>query len=345
MGLILPFSIPFARRRTAVQVPAELTLKTEIRRSITCASSSHHRFLEALYPYHPGGSRGEAAGRRNMREDFGDRLDEASRSVRLVLDTEPEVTPRVAIVLGSGLGQFIDRIDGTVIPYSKISGFPVPTVEGHQGLLKVGKEAAILAGRFHLYEGCSMDEVVLPVFLLARLGVTHLVVTNAAGAINTEYRPGDLVLIRDHLNLMGRNPLVGPNLESLGPRFPDLSEAYSSRLRSLVKEAWDRPLAEGVYAALLGPTYETPAEIRMLRKLGADMVGMSTVPEVIAARFVGMEVLGVSCITNMAAGILDQTLSHEEVVETGRSVAAEFADLLLCFLEAFDRANGSPGMR
>ena len=192
-----------------------------------------------------------------------------------------------------------------------------------------------------------MDEIVLPVFLLAQLGITHLVVTNAAGAVNTAYHPGDLTLVKDHINLMGLNPLVGPHIEALGPRFPDMSEAYDRGLRSSIKEAWHKPLNEGVYAALLGPTYETPSEIRMLREIGADMVGMSTVPEVVGARYLGLKVLGISCITNMASGITSaghhvQPLSHEEVVETGRRVASEFADLLHCFLEAFHHDSGSP---
>ncbi len=277
-----------------------------------------------------------------MREDFERRMYEAVESARQLLGPVSREIPPVGIVLGSGLGEFVDRVDGIIVPYSEIKGFPVPTVVGHRGLLKVGRQAAILAGRFHAYEGRSMDEIVLPVFLLAQLGITHLVVTNAAGAVNTAYNPGDLTLVKDHINLTGRNPLIGPHIESLGPRFPDMSEAYDRDLRLSVKEAWHRPLKEGVYAALLGPTYETPAEIRMLRKMGADMVGMSTVPEVIAARYLGLKVLGISCITNMAAGILDQPLSHEEVVETGRRVASEFADLLHCFLETFHQASGNP---
>ena len=297
-----------------------------------------------------------------MKEDFERRLYEAVESVRQLLGPVSREMPPVGIVLGSGLGEFVDRIDGTIVPYSEIKGFPIPTVEGHRGLLKVGRQAAILAGRFHAYEGRSMDEIVLPVFLLAQLGITHLVVTNAAGAVNTAYHPGDLTLVKDHINLMGLNPLVGPHIEALGPRFPDMSEAYDRGLRSSIKEAWHKPLNEGVYAGLLGPTYETPSEIRMLREIGADMVGMSTVPEVIAARYLGLSVLGISCITNMAAGITSAghtsaagaaahrrrsghtstPLSHEEVVETGRRVASEFADLLHCFLEAFHHDSGSP---
>jgi purine-nucleoside phosphorylase len=243
----------------------------------------------------------------------------------------------VGIVLGSGLGDFVDRVAGPTLPYASIDGFPETTVSGHRGLLKAGEEAIIMAGRFHMYEGREADDVVLPVCLLQRLGVDTLIVTNAAGAVNPAYAPGDLVLIRDHLNLMGRNPLVGPTAEGLGPRFPDMSSAYSPRLRALARDAWPEPLAEGVYAGLLGPSYETPAEIRMLRGLGADMVGMSTVPEVIVAASLGLEVLGISCITNMAAGMLDQPLSHEEVVETGGRVAGDFARLLVDVLRRIRR--------
>jgi purine-nucleoside phosphorylase len=210
-------------------------------------------------------------------------------------------------------------------------------VAGHQGILKVvqlgsGHTVGFMAGRFHYYEGRTMDDVVMPVFLLSRLGAGRLVVTNAAGAVNTTYDPGDLVLLRDHLNLLGTNPLIGPAIEGWGPRFPDMSQPYSRRLITLAQDVSEKPLNEGVYAALAGPTYETPAEIRMLRAMGADLVGMSTVPEVIAAGFLGLEVLGISCVTNMAAGILDQPLSHREVLETGQRVAEEFARLVRSFL-------------
>ncbi len=274
-----------------------------------------------------------------MKEDFEPRLRKAVQSVKAKIDPTRTGFPKVGIVLGSGLGEFVDRMDGASIPYSEIEGFPLPTVAGHRGLLKFGRQAAVLAGRFHAYEGRSMDEIVLPIFLLAQLGVTHLVLTNAAGAVNTAFKPGNLVLLRDHINLMGQNPLVGPHIEALGPRFPDMSEAYDRKLRALAQEAWHQSLNEGVYAALLGPTYETPAEIRMLRQIGADMVGMSTVPEAIAANYLGLKVLGISCITNMAAGILDQPLSHEEVLETGRSVASEFAEVLRCLISAFTSDN------
>jgi len=257
-----------------------------------------------------------------MQRHFARRLEAAVRSIAGLQGYRAGI----GLILGSGLGAFCEQIEGPQVPYAKIEGFPVPTVTGHQGLLKLGRSVAVLSGRFHFYEGCSMDDVVLPVFLLHRLGVRTLLITNAAGGINRGYAVGDLVLIRDHLNLMGANPLAGPNPEELGPRFPDLSEAYSRRLRELARRLED--LSEGVYAALPGPSYETPAEIRMLAVLGADLVGMSTVPEVIAARYLGLEVLGISCVTNMAAGILPQPLDHREVIEAGKTVQPRFSRLL-----------------
>jgi purine-nucleoside phosphorylase len=244
-----------------------------------------------------------------------------------------ERRPAVGVVLGSGLGAFAERVRGVAVGYEAIPGLPRPTVAGHGGVLTVGRDVAVMAGRVHYYEGHEPDDVVLPVFLLARLGVRTLVVTNAAGGINRAYAPGDLVLIRDHLNLQGVNPLRGPD-HGPGPRFPDMSAAYSPRLRALAREAAGSPLAEGVYAALAGPCYETPAEIQMLAALGADLVGMSTVPEVIAARSLGLEVLGVSCVTNMAAGILEQPLDHAEVTARGREAAPRFARLLAGTLRA-----------
>jgi purine-nucleoside phosphorylase len=268
-----------------------------------------------------------------MKAGFEARVAKAVASARHGL--RGAASPEVALVLGSGLGDLVDGIEGTTIPYTAIEGFPAPTVAGHRGLLRLGTvgrpqgplAVAVLAGRFHYYEGHPIDDVVLPVFTAHGLGARTLIVTNASGAVNTSYSPGDLVLIRDHINLMGANPLIGPHAEGLGPRFPDMSEAYSRRLRETAQAA-SGGLAEGVYAALSGPAYETPAEIRMLRAIGADLVGMSTVPEVIAARFLGLEVLGISCVTNMAAGILERPLSHAEVVETGKRVAARFAEVV-----------------
>jgi purine-nucleoside phosphorylase len=271
-----------------------------------------------------------------MNEGFDVRAQRAVASVLRRIG--PERRPEVALVLGSGLGDLVDRVEGITIPYTDIEGFPATTVAGHRGLLRVGAVAgttgprvAVLAGRFHFYEGRDMSKVVLPVFLAAGLGARTLIVTNAAGAVNASYSPGDLVVIRDHINLLGTNPLIGPHLEAKGPRFPDMSEAYSKRLRAIGASLG---LAEGVYAALTGPSYETPAEIRMLRALGADLVGMSTVPEVIAARFLGLEVMGISCVTNMAAGVLEQPLNHAEVVETGKRVASRFAEVILGVLRA-----------
>jgi len=250
------------------------------------------------------------------------------------------VRPEIGLILGSGLDVIGDRVQNAVrLPYASIPHFPQSTVAGHagqwvQGMLE-GRPVALMRGRFHLYEGYEPHQVALPVRVMKALGVRTLVVTNAAGGINADFRPGDLMLIADHLNLTGRNPLVGPNEEALGPRFPDMSEAYSRRLRQLARDTAAQlgiSLREGVYAGLLGPSYETPAEIRMLRILGADAVGMSTVTEVIAARHAGLEVLGISCISNMAAGMLDKPLSHEEVLETSERVKETFLSLLLALV-------------
>ena len=250
------------------------------------------------------------------------------------------LTPKVGLILGSGLGVLADHIEEPVsINYSDIPFFPQSTVEGHAGELLIGTvqgtQVVLMKGRFHMYEGYGPEMTAFPVRVMKELGVKTLLVTNAAGGVNTSYEPGDLMLISDHLNLTGRNPLVGPNDEELGPRFPDMSQAYSRRLREIARKvAADKgvPLQEGVYAGLLGPTYETPAEIRMLRTLGADAVGMSTVSETIVARHAGIEVLGISCISNMAAGILDQPLSHQEVMETTERVREKFLSLVLSII-------------
>jgi purine-nucleoside phosphorylase len=259
-----------------------------------------------------------------MNRDFARRVAAAVRSVPLRSGEKPGV----GVILGSGLGSFADTIPGRQVPYRSIRGFPQPTVEGHRGLLKIGASVVVASGRFHFYEGWNMDDVVLPVFLLHGLGARTLVITNAAGGVNRDYRAGDLVLIRDHINLMGAHPLRGPNPAGFGPRFPDMSRTYDPALRQIAREAAGAPLPEGVYAAFSGPTYETPAEVRMAERMGADLVGMSTVPEAIAAAYLGIRVLGVSCVTNMAAGILDRPLSHEEVVETGRKVMPALTRLL-----------------
>jgi purine-nucleoside phosphorylase len=235
--------------------------------------------------------------------------------------------PSTGIILGSGLGHFAERVGGAEVAFTSIPGFPRPTVQGHSGTFRISASLAVMAGRIHYYEGHPMDDVVLPVFLLHRLGVKTLIVTNAAGGANRSYSPGDLVLIRDHVNLMGAHPLRGPN-PGLGPRFPDMTNAYHPELRALAQAAAPSRLAEGVYAAFSGPTYETPAEVRMAVAIGADLVGMSTVPEVIAAAYLGMRVLGISCVTNMAAGILPQPLDHAEVIARGKEAAPRFSALL-----------------
>jgi purine-nucleoside phosphorylase len=244
----------------------------------------------------------------------------------------------IGVVLGSGLGAFADELtDRTEIPYGEIPGWPASTAVGHAGKLIFGKlgdlEVAVQSGRAHLYEGNTPAQAAYGVRVLHGLGARSLVLTNAAGGINLALQRGGLVLISDHINLQGCNPLVGPNADELGPRFPDMSEAYSPAFRQIAREvAADLaiPVAEGVYAAMLGPSYETPAEIRFLRVIGADVVGMSTVPEVIVANHMGMRVLAISCVTNMAAGILPQKINHEEVLETGMMVR----DTLVRYLRA-----------
>jgi purine-nucleoside phosphorylase len=263
-------------------------------------------------------------------------MHEAVAYIRSVTGREPSV----AVVLGSGLGAFADELtDPVAIPYSAIPGWPVSTAAGHSGKLVFGKlgklDVAVMAGRAHLYEGYTPAQVTLGVRVLRHLGVRSMVFTNAAGGINLSYRQGALVLISDHINLQGSNPLIGPNDDSLGPRFPDMTDAYSAEYRAIAHEVAGKlfiPLAEGVYAAVSGPSYETPAEIRYLRTIGADLVGMSTVPEVIVANHMGMRVLAISCVTNMAAGILPQKISHLEVLETGRQVRDTLVRLLKALL-------------
>ncbi|MBA2942206.1 purine-nucleoside phosphorylase [Paenibacillus sp. CGMCC 1.16610] len=258
------------------------------------------------------------------------------------ISNETKIKPQIGLILGSGLGVLADLIEQPiVVDYSRIPHFPVSTVEGHAGELVVGtikgKQVLVMKGRFHAYEGYGAETVSFPVRVMKELGVETLIVTNAAGGINESYQVGDLMVISDHLNLTYRNPLIGPNDSALGVRFPDMSEAYSKRLRKLahdVAASQDFKLQEGVYVGLLGPNYETPAEIRMFRTLGGDSVGMSTVPEVIVARHAGIEVLGFSCISNMASGILDQPLSHAEVMETTEKVKPKFLKLVLGIIEA-----------
>lgn len=242
----------------------------------------------------------------------------------------------IGIILGSGLGDYANELEeGVRLPYGEIPGFPRSTVAGHAGMWCCGtlhgKRVAMMQGRFHYYEGYSMKDVTLPVRVMQRVGVKTLIVTNACGGVNLSYRPGDLMVIGDVFSLTGQNPLIGENLSAFGPRFPDMSCAFDKELRALAHSCaaeLSMELREGVYAQMTGPCYETPAEIRMLRTLGADAVGMSTVPEVIVARHGGMRVLGISCITNMAAGILDQPLNHEEVTQTANRVKGQFKGLL-----------------
>lgn len=263
-------------------------------------------------------------------------IEEAAAYIR----SKGGVQPEIGLILGSGLGVLADLLEDTVsIPYSDIPHFPVSTVEGHEGELLLGtiqdRPVVLMKGRFHMYEGYGPELTAFPVRVMKQLGVGSLLVTNAAGGINTSFEPGDLMLITDHLNMTGSNPLVGSNDSALGVRFPDMSEAYSRRLRKLALETAESQgitLQQGVYAGLLGPTYETPAEIFMLRTLGAQAVGMSTVSEVIVARHSGLEVLGISCISNMAAGILDQPLSHDEVMETAEKVREKFLSLVMAVI-------------
>lgn len=255
------------------------------------------------------------------------------------------IQPQVGLVLGSGLGVLAEQIhDAKVMPYKNIPHFPLSTVAGHAGQLVLGqlagRDVVAMQGRFHLYEGYELDDVTFPIRVMHELGVKTVLVTNAAGGINEAFDVGDLMLIRDHINFTSRNPLVGANEAEWGPRFPDMSEAYDQDLRDLAHDIADHQgihLREGVYTGVLGPSYETPAEIRMLRTVGGDAVGMSTVPEVIVAKHMGLRVLGISCITNMAAGVLDQPLSHEEVIKTSERVRDKFLRLVTEILASLSK--------
>lgn len=259
------------------------------------------------------------------------KIDEAAAKVLAVCGKAD-----IGVILGSGLGDYAEALEDAVkLPYSEIPGFPRSTVAGHAGMwccgTLYGKRVVMMQGRFHYYEGYGMKDVTLPVRVMQKIGVKTLIVTNAAGGVNLGYHPGELMVIGDIFSMTAQNPLIGPNLDAFGPRFPDMSCAFDKELRALARECANEQgfaLREGVYAQMTGPTYETPAEIRMLRTLGADAVGMSTVPEVIVARHGGMRVLGISCITNMAAGILDQPLNHAEVTETANRVKGQFRNLL-----------------
>lgn len=267
-----------------------------------------------------------------MNNDLLKKINEAKEYIQNKLG----YTPELALILGSGLGVLGEEVeDKTVIDYKDITNFPVSTVEGHKSRFVFGtmngRRVAVMQGRFHYYEGYKIQETVFPIWVMRALGIKKLIVTNAAGGINTSFEPGDLMLIKDHINFACINPLIGPNLEEFGVRFPDMSAAYSPRMMEIARkcaESHNVKIKEGVYMYLTGPNYETPAEIRAFRTIGADAVGMSTVPEVIAANHSGMEVLGISCITNMAAGILDQPLNHQEVMDTAERVRVNFTALV-----------------
>ncbi len=268
-------------------------------------------------------------------------LDRATACADSIL-TRTARTPRIAVILGSGLGAFADSLQNSIsIDYGELDGFPRPTVAGHSGKLVLGEHAGrdvlVMAGRFHYYEGHSLDAVGFPIRVLRQLGIRYLLVTNSAGGINPAFNVGDLMVIEDHLNLIGANPLYGPNADAFGPRFPDMTQAYDPAIRACMETAAAArgfKLQHGVYAGLSGPTYETPAEIRMLRVLGADSVGMSTVPEVTVARHSGIRVGGISCISNKAAGMGDEELDHSHVATAAQAVAGDFIGLLGGTIEA-----------
>jgi len=263
-----------------------------------------------------------------------------AESAAQFLLSQTSLRPTIGLVLGSGLGGFADELsEATRIPYANIPSFPRSTAIGHVGQMVIGKvgnvAVAAMQGRVHLYEGYSAEEVAFPTRVFGRMGIRVLILTNAAGGINLEYNQGALVVITDHINLQGHNPLVGPNDNRFGPRFPDMTQAYWKPYREIALRCarhLGKTLYQGVYAGLLGPSYETPAEIRYLRTIGADLVGMSTIPEVIVARHMGIKVLAISCVTNMAAGISDEVLSHEDVLATGERVKGDFVALLRAVL-------------
>jgi len=259
----------------------------------------------------------------------------AERAAKFIL-AKTKLRPRIGVVLGSGLGAFANELAGAArIDYKIIPHFPRSTAIGHAGRMVIGKvgdvPVAAMQGRVHFYEGYAQREVIFPMRVMARMGIRAVLITNAAGGINLQFKQGCLVVLRDHINLQGTNPLIGPNEERFGVRFPDMTQVYWKPYQDVAMHEGNRlgvEMAQGVYAALTGPSYETPAEIRYLRVIGADLVGMSTVPEVIAAAHLGIRVLGISCVTNMAAGILDQPITTEEVLETGERVKADFVALL-----------------
>ena len=288
----------------------------------------------------------------------GDEFARAERAAKFILK-QTKLRPQIGLVLGSGLGAFADDFDAaTRMDYKKIPHFPRSTAIGHAGRLVIGRVGAVpvaaMQGRVHYYEGYALKDVIFPMRVFARMGIRAVILTNAAGGISSDFKQGCLVVLRDHINLQGSNPLIGPNDERFGLRFHDMTQAYWKTYREATLEEGRRlgiDIHEGVYAALTGPSYETPAEIRALRTIGADLAGMSTVPEVIAARHMGIRVLGISCVTNMAAGILDQPINHLEVLETGERVKGQFVALLRAVIpriaqdvkDAAVRAAGAEG--
>ena len=259
----------------------------------------------------------------------------------LYIQSKIDFQPEIGMILGSGLGVLADEIEhAIIIPYNEIPGFLTSTVEGHKGQLVIGelrgKKVMAMQGRFHFYEGYPIQEITLPVRVMAKLGVEYMIVTNAAGAVNKKYSPGDLMLIQDHINFGFDNPLIGENLSDFGPRFPDTSESYNNELQQIARKCANElkiNIQEGVYQFSSGPTYETPAETRVARLMGADVVGMSTVPEVLVAVHSGLKVLGISCVTNMASGILDQPLDHQEVIDTSALAREKFTQLIKSIVE------------
>ena len=293
--------------------------------------STAHRLMKAKDDVRDGPRRWSSTKQMIHEDEFV----KAETAAKFILE-RTALRPKIGLVLGSGLGAFADELsEATRIPYSQIPSFPCSTAIGHAGQMVIGRAGdipvAAMQGRVHLYEGYAPSQVVFPTRVLGRMGVRALILTNAAGGINVDYKQGALVVMMDHINLQGQNPLVGQNDERFGPRFPDMTHAYCKLYREIALRAARElriTVYQGVYAALLGPSYETPAEIRYLRTIGADIVGMSTVPEVIAARHMGIKVLAISCVTNMAAGILDKPLNHEEVLETAARVQGQFVALL-----------------
>ena len=271
-----------------------------------------------------------------MSEHNSEKLYQKLRDASQYIQSKTSVKPKVGIVLGSGLGVYVEKVENqVVIPYGEIPHFPQTSVEGHDGRLIIGQaqgvDVAVFQGRFHHYEGHPLEDVVLPVRVLSLLGADYVILTNASGGINETYRPGDLVCITDHINMTGSNPLVGPNIAELGPRFPDMTQAYDMELQELIHAAAQEigvDVKRGIYAGVLGPTYETPAEIGMLKTIGGDLVGMSTVPESIAANHLGLRVAGISCVTNMAAGIGGEKLKHEDVKIVAQMAMQRFSDLV-----------------